>query len=263
MAKAAAEASAQTQGTAVSSGVQVIARVAELFRALGGEPWGLTLTQLAKRLDLPRSTVHRLVGALAAEGLLMSASTAGRVRIGPEFVRIASGSRLELREQLQPSMRRIFEATGETVDLSMLEGEEVHVVAVIPTQHQLRAMAEIGASFPLHCTSKGKAILALLSDEKAAELLPAKLERFTQATRTSRGELMEELAEVRRTGVAFDLEEHAVGICAVAIAAQDPFGSLFTLSVPVPSQRFREEREVILEALLEVRAELTGVLAGG
>jgi len=247
----------ETSGT---SGVQVIARVAELFRALEGEPWGLTLTQLAHRLGLPRSTVHRLVGALVTEGLLMSATSAGRVRIGPAFVRIASGSRLELRQQLEPAMRKIAETTGETVDCAVLEGDAVRVVAVIPTQHQLRAVAEVGASFPLHCTSKGKAILAQLDDAAVEDLLPPALEPFTDRTRTARADVMREIEGVRASGIAFDIEEHVSGICAVAIAAEDPFGSLFSVSVPVPSQRFAGEKDVIVRALLEVRDELTGVL---
>jgi DNA-binding IclR family transcriptional regulator len=247
--------------TTVPGGVQVIARVAELFRALDGEPWGLTLTQLAKRLDLPRSTVHRLVGALTAEGLLMSASTAGRVRIGPEFARIASASRLELRQLLDPPMRRIFDAIGETVDCGVLEGDQVRVVSVIPTQHQLRAVAEVGVAFPMHCSSKGKAILAELDDDAIRALLPERLERFTARTTVSREQLLDELAEVRRTGVAFDIEEHDVGICAAAIAARDPFGSLFTISVPVPSQRFAGLRDEIVRDLLQVRDELMELLS--
>jgi DNA-binding IclR family transcriptional regulator len=239
-----------------SGGVQVIARVGQLFRALDGEPWGLTLTQLATRLQLPRSTVHRLVGALSAEGLLMSATTAGRVRIGAEFVRIASASRLELRQQVEPLMRQVFDAIGETVDLSVLEAEEARVVHVIPTQHQLRAISDVGVAFPLHCTSKGKALLAALSDAQVKDLLPSSLHRYTESTVTSRAQLLRELADVRESGVAFDIEEHAPGICAAAIAARDPFGVLFTISVPAPSVRFPGEREKIVRALLRVRAEL-------
>jgi len=244
-----------------SGGVQVIARVGQLFRALDGEPWGLTLTQLATRLQLPRSTVHRLVGALSAEGLLMSATTAGRVRIGPEFVRIASASRLELRQQVEPLMHQVFEAVGETVDLSVLEGEEARVVHVIPTQHQLRAVSDVGVAFPLHCTSKGKALLAALPDAQVKDLLPTSLHRYTESTITSRAQLLRELADVREAGVAFDLEEHASGICAAAIAARDPFGALFTISVPAPSLRFPGEREKIVRALLRVRAELNEAFA--
>src|ERR1017187_4928966 len=149
-------------GAANTGGVQVIARGGQIFRALDGEPWGLTLSQLAVRLNLPRSTVHRLVSALVNEGLLMSASVAGRVRIGTEFVRIATASRSELRDQVAPLMRRVNEAVGETTDCGGLEGAQVRVIDVIETPHQLRAVSNIGAVFPLYCTAKGKAILAEL-----------------------------------------------------------------------------------------------------
>ena len=155
-------------GAANTGGVQVIARVGQIFRALDGEPWGLTLSQLAVRLKLPRSTVHRLVSALVNEGLLMSASVAGRVRIGTEFVRIATASRSELRDQVAPLMRRVNEAVGETIDCGVLEGDQVRVIDVIETHHQLRAVSNIGAVFPLYCTAKGKAILAELDDAVAA-----------------------------------------------------------------------------------------------
>jgi DNA-binding IclR family transcriptional regulator len=243
-----------------TGGVQVIARVGQLLRELDGEPWGLTLTQLASRLELPRSTVHRLVGALVAEGLLISAPAAGRVRIGPEFIRIASNSGLELRQQVEPLMKHISDLTGETVDCSVLEGEQVRVVFLIPTQHQLRAIADVGAAFPLHCSSKGKAMLAELDDAAAMALLPAHLEKYTPRTTVTRARLASELARIRNTGIAYDEEEHVPGICAAAIAARDPFGGLFAISVPVPTQRYGPAKAAITRILLEVRDELRTVL---
>lgn len=247
-------------GDAGNGGVQVIARVGQLLRELDGEPWGLTLTQLASRLDLPRSTVHRLVGALVAEGLLISASSAGRVRIGPEFIRIASNSGIELRQQVEPLMKHISEVTGETVDCSVLEGDQVRVVYLIPTQHQLRAIADVGAAFPLHCSSKGKAMLAELDDDAVTALLPKSLEKFTSRTLTTRAKLAAELAQIRAAGVAYDEEEHVPGICAAAIAAHDPFGSLFAISVPVPTQRFAAAKDTITQVLLDTRRELRTIL---
>jgi DNA-binding IclR family transcriptional regulator len=242
-----------------SGGVQVIARVGQLLRALEGEPWGLTLTQLASQLSLPRSTVHRLVGALVAEQLLVSAPAAGRVRIGPEFIRIATSSRLELRQQVDPLMKQIFDVTGETVDLSVLEGDQVRVLYLIPTQHQLRAIADVGAAFPLHCSSKGKALLAAMDDEEIDAVLPKSLKRYNERTITTRAALLAELREIRETGIAYDLQEHVPGICAAAIAAQDPFGAPFAISIPIPSQRFVTAKATISKALLEVRAELHAV----
>jgi DNA-binding IclR family transcriptional regulator len=243
-------------GAANTGGVQVIARVGQIIRALEGEPWGLTLSQLAVRLKLPRSTVHRLVSALVNEGLLMSASVAGRVRIGTEFVRIATASRSELRDQVAPLMRRVNEAVGETIDCGVLEGDQVRVIDVIETHHQLRAVSNIGAVFPLYCTAKGKAILAELDDATILRLIPKEFERYTGATIRSHAQLLREVEEVRETGLAYDREEHASGICTVAIAAQDPFGSIFALSVPVPTQRFALLKGEIEQALLEISSEL-------
>jgi DNA-binding IclR family transcriptional regulator len=244
------------QPLAGQGGVQVIARVGQLLRALESEPMGLTLTELANRLELPRSTVHRLVGALAAEGLLTSSDANGQVRIGPELIRIASAARLDLRQQVEPLMRRVYDAVGETVDCSVLEAGQLRVVEVIPTQHQLRVVAEVGAVFPLHCSSKGKAVLSLLSDAEVEALLPRTLPRFTDRTLTTRGQLLRQLEEVRASGIAFDEDEHTLGVSAAAIAARDPYGSLFAISVPAPSQRFQMERDALVETLLAAQAEL-------
>jgi IclR family transcriptional regulator, acetate operon repressor len=236
--------------------VQVIARVGQIFRALDGEPWGLTLSQLANQLNLPRSTVHRLVGALAAEGLLMNAAVAGRVCIGNEFVRIATASRGELRDQVAPLMRRVNEATGETVDCGILDGDQVRVIHVVETHHQLRAVSDVGALFPLYCTAKGKAMLAELDDETVRALVPKRFKAFTENTFHTIGELMSDIEEIRKDGLSYDREEYTSGISTVAIGARDPFGSVFALSVPVPTQRFASERDEIVQALRDISVEL-------
>ena len=250
------EPGAVVQPLAVPGGVQVIARVGQLFRALEAEPLGLTLTELANRLELPRSTVHRLVGALATEGLVTNSVATGQVRIGPELIRIASAARLDLRQQVEPLMRGIFDAIGETVDCSVLEAGQLRVVEVIPTQHQLRVVAEVGAVFPLHCSSKGKAVLALLPDDEIEALVPRTLHRFTPQTITTRSRLLQEIAEVRQRGVALDVEEHTLGVCAAAIGARDAYGSVFAISVPAPTLRFQGERDALVETLQAARAEL-------
>jgi DNA-binding IclR family transcriptional regulator len=235
--------------------VQVIARLAQILRALDGEPRGLSLAQLAVRLDLPRTTVHRIVAALVAEGLLAAASPTGRVRIGPEFARIAASSQQDLWREVEPFMRQIFDSLGETVDCAVLSEGRVRVVHVIPATHQLRVVADIGAYFPLHSSSKGRALLAELEPEKVFQLLPPRLERFTPKTVTNVRTLMGHLATVRETGVAYDLEETTPGVCAAAIAVRDPFGSVVAISVAAPVQRFMEQQEEISQVLAEVRQE--------
>jgi DNA-binding IclR family transcriptional regulator len=231
-----------------SGGIQVISRAAQVLRALDGAPEGLSLSQLAERVALPRSTVHRLTTALAAEGLVAAASPNGRVRLGPELTRLAIGARRDIRQELRPFMEQLFERLNETIDCAILDGDHLRFVDQIAAPHRLRAVSAVGAVFPLHCTANGKAILAALPPAALGDVLPARLERFTEHTITTRAALLRELESVRETGVAFDREEHTHGICAGGIAVSDAFGELAAISVPMPAQRFRgREAEIAAE----------------
>ena len=106
------------------SGIQVIARAADILRALETEPQGLSLGQLAERVDLARSTVQRIVGALAAEHLLIAASPTAGVKLGPALVRLASAANVELDQLLRSALVKLSRAVKETVDLSVLKGNE-------------------------------------------------------------------------------------------------------------------------------------------
>jgi len=240
---------------APAGGVQVIARAAQILRALEGQPRWLSLAQLADVVGLPRSTVHRIVSALIAEGFLASASPSGRVRIGPEFARLAWTGTAELWRSVEPFMQRIHDQLGETVDCSILDGHRVRVIHVIPTRHELRAIADVGATFPLHSTSKGRAMLAVYDRPAARRMLPADLERYTPKTVTTIDGVLLAIDQARQTGVALDLEESTMGICAAAIAVREPSGVLLAISVPVPVQRYECLADKIIRVLGEVRKE--------
>lgn len=238
-----------------AGGVQVIARAAQILRALEGQPRGLSLAQLADLVELPRSTVHRIVSALITEGFLASASPSGRVRIGPEFARLAWTGTAELWRAVETYMQRIHDQLGETVDCSILDGHRVRVIHVIPTRHELRAIADVGATFPLHSTSKGRAMLAAYDRAAARRMLPAELEQYTPKTVTTVDGVMKAIDEARRTGVAYDREESTMGICAAAIAVREPSGVLLAISVPVPVQRYTDLADKITRVLSDVRRD--------
>jgi IclR family transcriptional regulator, carbohydrate utilization repressor len=240
-----------------SGGVQVIARAAKVLRALDGEPLGLTLTQLAGRVRLPRSTVHRIVTALVAEGFLASVSPSSRFRIGPEFARLAAAAgTAELWLPVEPYMMRLADQLGETVDCAILDRGRVRVIHVIPTErHTLRAVAEVGQTFPVYSSAKGKALLAEFDSETAARMLPAAFDSFTPYTLTSAGAIAADLEQVRETGIAYDREETTLGVHAAAIALPLPSGTRVAISVIVPSQRYGALEGQILGALADVRRQ--------
>ncbi|MEN3308224.1 MAG: hypothetical protein V7603_4426 [Micromonosporaceae bacterium] len=238
------------------TGIQVIARAAEILRLLQAIPAGLSQTEIADRLGLPRSTIHRILGALEAEGLVAAGMPRNRYRLGPEVARMADGARHSLVAQVHPYLEELSREVSETVDLSVLDGDQVTFIDQVVAPHRLRAVSVIGASFPLYCTANGKAVLAMMPPAIIARLLPAALPPLTGRTITILADLQENLDEVRRAGVAFDIEEHTDGICAVGAALHGVPGAPTAVSVPLPVGRFSDRQQHIAAALRRTVARI-------
>src|SRR4029450_10716941 len=228
------------------SQVQVIARAAAILRALEEQPAGLSLGQIAQRVELARSTVQRIVAALAAaqrivaalaaEKLLIAASPTGRVRLGPTILRLAASARTDFVAIARPFLVRLSNELNETVDLATIKKDHLIFVDQVIGPHRLRAVSAVGETFPLYCTANGKAYLALLDEVAVARLIGASFERRTANTITRLHEILKELKVVRKAGVAFDDEEHTLGICAAGVVLRDLAGNDLAISVPVPAQ---------------------------
>jgi len=244
------------------NGVQVIARAADILRDLEGSD-GLSLGQLSRQVGLPKSTVQRIVAALDAENLVVSASPAGRLRLGPALVRIAHSIRFPSAEIARPFLRELSQSMGETVDLSIMDGDKAVFLDQIPGAHRLRAVSAVGVSFPLHCTANGKSMLASLSAEELNRLKKKiGLRAFTQKSIRSWGRLEEELRTIRETGIAYDREEHSMGISAVGTAIIGFEGEIAAVTIPTPTVRFVEEEPDLVKALQLCRQEIDRILGG-
>ena len=231
------------------SQVQVIARAATILRALEDESAGLSLGQIAQRVNLARSTVQRIVAALECEKLVIAATPNGRVRLGPAILRLAASVRSDFIAMARPFLERLSEELQETVDLSTVKKDHLVFIDQVIGSHRLRTVSAVGETFPLYCTANGKAYLAQLSDAAIEKLIGHTFEARTPRTHTRIEDLLAELAGVRRTGVAFDREEHSPGICAAGVALRDPLGNAVAISVPVPTQRFADLEARIAERL--------------
>jgi DNA-binding IclR family transcriptional regulator len=251
---------AEERGGASTGGIQVISRAVQILQALDGERNGLSLSQLAGRTGLPRSTVHRLLAALEVEGFVAAASPGGRMRLGPALLRLAEAGRPDLQQLIRPAMQRLFDELDETIDLAVLDGDHLRFVDQIPAPHRLRAVSAVGATFPLHCTANGKAVLALMADDEVRRLLPGRLPRHTPNTITSRPTLLRELADIRERGVAFDREEHTAGISAAGFGFRDPAGRYAAVTVPMPTQRFEGREQAIATRLVRVARDVDRTL---
>ena len=237
-------------------GVQVIARAADILRTLKGHSQGLSLAQIAKEVGLARSTVHRIVSALEAEQFVTSSAPNGRIRLGLGLAPLAAWVNSELRYQLHPFLESLSREVNETVDLAVLDEDKVFFVDQVAVPHRLQAASSVGATFPLHCTANGKALLAEMPVEQVERLVPEVLQAFTAQTIPAREDLLEELKRIRIEHIAYDREEHTQGICAVGTAVRDAMGSLAAITIPVPSIRFYDNEQQLSSALLHMRERI-------
>ncbi len=232
------------------SGIQVIARAAEMLRLLQAHPGGLTQAEIGERLGMARSTVSRILNALDDEGLVALRGARGPYRLGPEIARMAGTVRLSVVMDVHPFMEELSRELGETVDLSILDGDRATFVDQVVSPHRLRAISAVGESFPLHCCANGKALLANLPPAQQAHATPSRLARLTANTIASPGALRKELERIRTEGVAYDREEQTEGICAVGAVLTGVAEQMVAASVPVPAQRFYGRESELAQALL-------------
>ncbi len=254
-----------TNGRSSGQSIQVIARAASVLRALEGEQDGLSLAQIAQRVDLARSTVQRIVDALRAEHFLIAATPTSGVRLGPALIRLAASASVEFDQITRPIMAELSQRIGETVDLSVLKGFSAVFTDQVQGAHRLRAVSAVGETFPLHCTANGKALLSMMVAPQFDKYLRSPLTKFTPATITRAADLRNEIAACAKAGVAVDNEEHTEGISAVGTAFSDPLGRCIALSIPVPTTRFKKMKPELIKQLLAARMsilETLGSVAG-
>ncbi|OBG61082.1 MULTISPECIES: IclR family transcriptional regulator [unclassified Mycobacterium] len=228
--------------TGRDEGIQVLRRAAAALDEIAAEPGRLRLVDLGERLGLAKSTARRLLVGLVEVGLA-SVDGQGRIALGDRLLGFGNSDGAHITAVFRPTIERVARATdGETVDLSVLRGQRMWFVDQLESSHRLRAVSAVGVRFPLESTANGKAALAAL-DDADAESVMSRL--GAEAADRLRGEV----AEIRRTGIAFDRDEHTPGISAAAIARRTVGDNVVAISVPAPTERFGEKEQRIVDAL--------------
>lgn len=232
-AEAASDASTGTLGKAIA--------VLDIV-ASSDEP--LRFTDILQRTHQPRGTLHRQLSNLVEEGLLTlnrDHSYALGLRLLKFASRAWSGNRF--RAIAEPHLRRLQEATSETVHLGVLDGTQVIYLDKVEGRQAVRMYSQIGNASPAYCTGVGKAAMAVLPEDALDALARGiAFHRFTEHTLASPEALLAEAAAIRARGVAFDREEHEVGIrCVAAPVYSADRTFLAAISVTGPAYRLSEE----------------------
>lgn len=237
-----------------TGGIQVITRAAKILDALGAKPNGMSLGEIALAVDLPRSTVQRIVGALDSVQLVRSHG-AGGVRLGPALLRLIANVHTDVVAIAQPWLQALCDATGETVSLARASGLQLAIVHYVVADRELRVVPRIGMNLPLYSTSGGRALLALESDEAARALVGEAYQAMTELTVRDFPALLAHLTEIRRTGLAYDRGETLEGITTMAVAIDTILGR-FSISLLIPGGRFQRHEARNREAILKCKEAL-------
>ncbi len=242
----------------VNRRIQSIDRAAELLAAVAAAPEPATAPALADACGLNRSTAWRILATLEHHGLVERDPETSRYRLGVGILRLAvAAGQAPLVRLAQPILRRLADATGETVNLAVARGLELVYADQVQARHVM-APNWLGHTVPLHATSTGKAFLAALPD---AELEGIALERFTDTTITDAAALRAELATVRERGYAVshgELEAALWGVSAAALDAARRPGAV--LSVWGADARVRDRLDVLGAQCAAAAAELAAQL---
>jgi IclR family transcriptional regulator, acetate operon repressor len=199
-------------------GTEAAGRVADVLLAFLDGPRSLGVSAIARRLDLSKAVVHRILQTLVQRGLLAPDPTSRGYLLGPAAA--AVGARAlrdsDLRTVAMPVLRELQRVTGETTTLSALvPGGRVYLDQVESTS-EIKMTVELGRLFPLHAGSSSVCMLAFLPDDQIDAVLAGPLERLTDRTLVDPRDLRQRLAEVRRRGYASSEGERQAGAGSVA-----------------------------------------------
>lgn len=237
--------------------IQVAGR---LFGALEymAENGACGLTQIADHLGLNKSTAHRVVSSLIYMGYVRQNQDTGKYE--PTFKLVDLGNRIMARIDVigyvRPHLRRLMEASGETVHFVHMEGTDcTYIDKMESEQNNVRMVSHIGSSIPFYRSSVGKAMAALMTREEVRLLWNGcRIERMTPYTITNFDDFMDTLDDVRRKGYALDNEENEIGVRCIGTALNlGESGRSYAISISVPiarmdNDRIRELSEMILHA---------------
>lgn len=216
-----------------------VRNAARLLKEFSRTDRELGVSELARRLGLATSTVHRLLATLAAERLVERVPGGYRLGLAVFDLGASVAPHLDLHEAAMPVMAGLRHACGETVQLAVLDGMESVYIDRLESPHTVRIFSRVGTRLPATTTSTGKTLLAALPadelDRRLAHWVPRRHTPFTIADEPT---LRARLREVAERGWAENREESRVGVVSVGAPVRGADGDVIAaLSVAAPTDR--------------------------
>jgi len=238
--------------------IQAIERAVAILNAFSVDEPELGVTEVAERVGLHKSTVHRFMVNLDAAGLVERNPRTGRYRLGLHIFELGGlvMQQMNLWDEALPFLESLVRDTGETGHLAVLDGGEAIYIERVEARRALRVPSAIGRGYPAHATNLGKVLLADLPRERVTEIVAERgLAAYTPNTITDLAELEAELERIRECGYAIDDEEYDEGLRCIGAGVRDHSGHVVSaLGIGGPVTRITPARVEELAGLVMAAA---------
>jgi DNA-binding IclR family transcriptional regulator len=241
-----------------SSGIQSIERAFSVLLAVATESAGIT--EVARRVDLPVSTVARLLATLENLEAVIRQDDGVTYRIGPTVSSLAAGNDTTLIGRARPFLSELVDRVHETAGLSVLEGSEVLYLDHVENDNAVQIRDWTGERTPLHVVSSGLVFLAYQPAARVAAYAAGGMDGMTQRSITTSAQLEVRLAETRSKGFAWTIDELQDGISSIAAPVRNRKGDVIAaIHCHGPSYRFptADDRADVETAVLAAARRLS------
>jgi IclR family acetate operon transcriptional repressor len=241
--------------TSGKGGVQSLDRAFAILEAMADAGGVVALSKLADDTNLPLPTIHRIVRTLVELGYVRQ-QPSRLYALGSRLIRLGETTSRMLGPGARRHMATVVDQLGESVNLAILDGDEiVYVGQVQPQSNSMRMFTEVGARALPHSTAVGKAILANTPPEDVRALVTRTgMPRRTEHTLTTPDTLLAELERTRARGYALDEQEQELGVRCVAVAVTGAPRQM-ALSMSGPLTRMTDEVVATAAPLLKAAAD--------
>lgn len=244
-------------------GTQSVLRALAILQVFTDERPSWKLVDLARELDLNKTTVYRLLTALESAGMI-SRGEGDCYRLGPGILTLAGRAlrQNDMRQVARPYLEQLAHDTGETASLDLLVDDEILIFDEVIGHRLVGSVSSLGTRHPWHATSTGKAILACLPEAQVEELLSRPLPAITPQTITDPGKLCRQLVQIRQDGYAVGSGELEEDLIVVGAPVHQFDGRVAAaVSVGGPAVRFSPERtremgQLVRETAVKISAQL-------
>ncbi len=207
--------------------VKSASRSLDILEYLASHPAGVNLTEIHQFLAIPLSSLHNIIMTMVQKGYLTRDETTLSYRLGPKIGQLASSyyEQVDLIRISEPYMNQLARLSGETASLTVLRDDFIVFIHKVVGDGVQQIVNPVGTTLAAHATGSGKAMLAYIPEGELDRLYPSEfLKSYSQNTISTKSKLKEELRKIALDGYAFDNEESAHGIWAVASCIRDRHG---------------------------------------